>query len=381
MPDTTTYHLTPRNAFHFGVRGLEQESTGISFPSDSLFAALLTAWLDMGNDPATLAEMFPQEKTPDITPPFLLTSVFPRAGSVRFYPTLPLRYLLSQQKLNTLNAKHRLKEVRKIQFISEKLFLQAVSGSKLDDFVPSESATDADAGWYMQGGALWLTRDEAQTLPETLRKTNRQGSQAVAVRHASVWKQSKVPRVAVDRVSSASNIFFTGRLRFNQDCGLWFGIRWLNTDLNIDDNITLRAAMETVLNILSDNGIGAERSAGYGQFSFNSVSAPAFAPPKTGEMFVTLSRAHPVATDAVLDDAVSYNLEAVAGWVRSPIEAAQRRRRMWLVKEGSILQLGENPSMGSLVDVRPRYDHTEFSHPVWRYGLAYPVCIAERRTV
>lgn len=380
MPETTIYHLTPRSAFHFGVRGLEQESTGVYFPSDSLFAALLTAWMELGNDPAALAELFPRETMPDVAPPFLLTSVFPRAGGVRFYPALPLRRMLSPQKLDELNAEHRLKEVKKIKFISECLFERVAAGAILDEFVPaSETPVDTDAGRYMQGSTLWLAREEAEQLPQDMRKTERHGSPAAAVRHAKVWAEAKVPRVTVDRISNASQIFHTGRVRFQKDCGLWFGIRWLKPDAEIANGVIIRTAVETALDILGDSGIGAERSAGYGQFSLDTTDAPQCLSVQSGNQFVTLSRFHPGKADAAFGSETSYKLESVSGWVRSPVEPAQRRRRVWFVQEGSILQASSTPNPGRIVDVRPRYNSAEFSHPVWRYGLAFPVGLADRR--
>ena len=35
------YRLIPKSAFHFGREGLEQHSSAESFPSDSLFSALV----------------------------------------------------------------------------------------------------------------------------------------------------------------------------------------------------------------------------------------------------------------------------------------------------------------------------------------------------
>jgi hypothetical protein len=55
---------------------------------------------------------------------------------VRFYPTLPLRWLLSAEKLKQLHESHRLKEVKKIKYISEALFMAALSGQWLDGAVP-----------------------------------------------------------------------------------------------------------------------------------------------------------------------------------------------------------------------------------------------------
>ncbi len=69
--------------------------------------------------------------------------------------------------------------------------------------------------------------------------------------------------------------------------------------------------------------------------------------------------------------AVGYQLASVAGYLRSPGVASQRRRRLWLVVEGSVLTALPSPVMGDLTDVAPVVG--SFPHPVWRYGLALPV--------
>ncbi len=71
----------------------------------------------------------------------------------------------------------------------------------------------------------------------------------------------------------------------------------------------------------------------------------------------------------------AYELTSVAGWLRSSQGAAQRRRRLWLVREGSVVFLPGTGPWGDVVDVRPTYDDPagDLPHPVWRAGLALAV--------
>jgi CRISPR-associated protein Csm4 len=80
-------------------------------------------------------------------------------------------------------------------------------------------------------------------------------------------------------------------------------------------------------------------------------------------------------------DKSAYALTAVAGWMRSWDGAAQRRKRLWLVEEGSVVRVVGDGPWGDVVNVRPDYDSEAESgglpHPVWRYGLALPVGLKE----
>ncbi|GAB4434046.1 MAG: type III-A CRISPR-associated RAMP protein Csm4 [Anaerolineae bacterium] len=383
MPQLTQYHLAAPGVFHFGVRGVEQEETGTHFPSDSLFSAIFSAWLAQGRAPDELTDLFPrQEMNNDgvlknfyqTTAPFLLTSLFPRANQLRFYPALPLSWLLSKGKLQELHEGHRLKEVKRIKYISEALFLKALASHWLDDWVPAEkSPTPADQGVYLQGGDLWLTRDEISLLPPALNPKTGKGDPLKALRHARVWHTDKAPRVTVDRITNASAIFHTGRLRYSPECGFWFGVQWQANDAGLADGL------RDALAILADDGLGAERNAGYGHFTVTETNTLALPTPQAGDFFVNLSRYSPKTEEVpaiFADERTAYTLTSVAGWLSSPVEPAQRRRRLWLFQEGSVLQQpAEAGALGRLVDVRPVYQQTQFSHPVWRYGLALPVKI------
>lgn len=382
MPTLQLYRVQPNSAFHFGRRGVELEETGRHFPSDSFFAALLLTALEAGHDPGGLAALFPRTGADDrLEPPFLLSSFLPRAGETRFYPALPLGLMLSSEKLDHLHQSHRLKEVKKIRYISEALFEAVCGGDFLDAWVPADrQPQDADRGLYLQGGALWLSREEIERLPDDLGRTDRAGDRLKALRAAAVWEVETAPRVTVDRLRQASNIFHTGRLIFGPDCGFWFGIEWRHPEISpAGSSATIRQIVTETLHLMADGGIGAERNAGYGHFSWREWGQKRLADPAPGERFVTLSRYHPHSGEMpaiMTHDRIAYELVSVGGWLQTPDpgEKTQRRRRLWLFTEGSTLRMpAEAACLGDLVDVRPTYPARDFSHPVWRYGLALPV--------
>ena len=380
MPKLTLYHLHPNSGFHFGQRGVELEKTGSHLPSDSLFSALVATAIQAGYDPDALASLFPQaEAQPDIEPPFLLTSLFPRAGKVRFYPALPLGLMLSAEALQRLQQAQRMKEIKKIAYISESLFETLCSGTKLDEWLPGQPSRPNDQGAYLQGGNLWLTQAEVEKLPEAFWKVKQGGEVTKALRAATVWQVDILPRVTIDRLRDASNIFHAGRLNFSPECGFWFGVEWRRLEAQLQDK-SLPQVFETALHLLSDSGLGAERNTGYGHFCWEKQEDVKILPaPQPGGLFVTLSRYHPRPDDLktiLNDERIAYNLDSVAGWLQTPslTEAAQRRRRLWLFAEGSVLKMpATGPVLGDLVDVRPQYKEKTFSHPVWRYGLALPI--------
>ncbi len=383
MPELTLYHLNPQSAFHFGQRGIEQESTGVYLPSDSLFSALLSTWLEFGGSPDVLTDRFPHYEPANEARglPFLITSLFPRAGGVRFYPPVALSRLLSQEKLDGLHRENRLKEVKKIRFISESLFKAVTAGQTLDRWVPAERTPQpADQGVYIQGSALWLTHDEIEKLPAAMQTSKSTGDPLKALRQANVWRVGKAPRVTVDRASNASQIFHTGRLQMSADCGFWFGVHWQQPDQPAPGtDKSFKQIFDRIMNLLVDAGLGAERNAGYGHFTYEEAGSLTYPDPQPAGLFVTLSRYHPHDTDLPLvieHPRSTYTLTSVAGWLHSPQEAAQRRQRVWLFEEGSVLRMPDHGVVGNLVDVRPRYNGSEFPHPVWRYGLALPVGVA-----
>lgn len=389
MPQLNLYHLTPTSAFHLSLRGVGQEKTEIYLPSDSLFAALVATYMETGGQPEHLTQAFPQYTETDTAeaghhptpPPFLLTSTFPRAGALRFYPAPPsLNLMLSAAGRAELEAKGRLKEVKKIQFLSEGLFEKLVQGEKLDTWLPGQETTSrpgasaAEQGLFLHGGVLWLMTDEIKLLPQAMQLDDKGRPRPVEALHRlTIWQVGATPRVTVDRRSNASEIFYTGRVTFSPECGWWFGLAW---DPGAAE--ATRQAVALTLRALPDAGLGGERAVGYGQFECHKAGERSWPTPAAYDTFLTLSRYHPRPNElphVIQGAAVAYKLVSVGGWLASFTQKAQRRRRLWLLSEGSVVRaVGDGP-WGDMVDVRPIYPGAtnRFDHPVWRFGLACPV--------
>jgi CRISPR-associated protein Csm4 len=127
------------------------------------------------------------------------------------------------------------------------------------------------------------------------------------------------------------------------------------------------------LSLLQHDGLGGERTAGYGAFTFAEDKPIDLPPPQPGRPGLLLSRYHPRPDElpaALTHREAAYKLTAVEGWLRSPDSIPQRRRRLFLVAEGSLVCPPAHPA-GDVPDVRPIYPSSAESipHPVYRYGI------------
>lgn len=333
-------------SFHFGQHGLGQQETAITMPSDSLFAALV----------ARLARTRGSQAVDDFCQPFLagkpsfiVSSTYPLAGTVRFLP-VPLR---SQRALDVTGA--HAKALKKIHFVSENIFRQLIKGVSL-----AKLYSDAHK---LQGGHVLVGADEFERLPVAQQKPN-----------ANIWQVEQNPHVTLDRSSSASNLYFIGRVQFAAECGLWFGVQWFENEK------TLKKLFKDLLEDLADAGLGAERGVGMGAAQIKALEALEL--PDAENAWVTLSRYLPAEDETALlaDKGTAYALKSVGGWLDSPVNLGQRRRPVNLLVEGSVIGTRlEKLAPGQMVDVRPRYRDLQGSeidplnHAVYRCGFALAV--------
>ena len=322
MSKRIIYRLNFRSPLHLGRRGVGLEETEISIPADTLFSAICQTWRTFYGE-GHLTEFLTQYQNDE---PFLLTSAFPFAGDIRFFPK-PLIDL-------NVNADDEHKKLKKVRFVSEKRFSQ----------IATDESIAFDLKHLVNNGQLWIHDDDK--CPST------------------VWSIDKRPRVTLDRQSSSSEIWHLGGVKFHEECGLWFGAEF--------DTEETQKRIETILRILGDTGIGGERSAGYGLFDLHSHPTESESYQET-DRFVTLSPICPrdaEQLEALIQGDVGYTLEERSGWIGSPEGNGLRRQQIWMFGEGSVLN-GNGSRIGRLVDLKP----DSFSHPVWRYAYAWPLKI------
>ncbi len=334
--------------FHFGRHGLGQEKSSVHFPSDSLFAALVTR----------IAIMYGRKSVEEFTarfiensPPFLLTSAFPRWKDILFFPP-PLS---AGEK--DISDETTTKTLKKVAYLSQGVFQSVIAGRSL--------AKSWDSSTKFHGETVLVTKEETEGLPEKITRD---------IRPEPMWQSDRQPRVTIDRVANSSTIYHTGQVLFNDDGGLWFGIRWL-----VDEP----ALKEKVLNVFTElghAGLGGERSSGYGISKItlkNEISLPQPA----GKPWVSLSRFIPKEEEisALSYPEAAYQIEAVGGWARSePGKKDGQRRIVHLLDEGAVLGSLDTNAPGMMVDAQPSYDGEKpLGHPVYRNGFALGVGLAK----
>ncbi len=373
MPQLTPYFLNFISGLHLGTRGINLEESATQIPSDTIFSAFVDSWRNAGQNISALLAKFTASP---LAPPFLLTSAYPFVGGVRFYPA-PLN---STQCFSWATLQERGKAIKRLRYWSEGILRHALAGEVLDEWLfPQDPFATPVRGLALQGGALWMGVDEVQNLPEALRlaeENSRHARPLHALRQITVFALDRTPRVTVDRIRSASAIFHVGRTTFAAGCGLWFGVQWRSPEIFAgQSDRTWHALFAETLAQLEGNGIGGMRSSGYGAFHSAQGTPFELPEPQQGKPALLLSRYHPTKVElpGVLASPAAYTLVPVAGWLRSPDAVAQRRKRLMLVGEGSIVCLPAAVA-GDLVDIGPTYAGTPgVSHPVYRYGLALSV--------
>ncbi len=325
--------------FHWGRHGLGQEESGWHVPSDTLFAALVARLAELRGVAAVEALVGAARADP----PFVLSSAFPRAGQICFFP-MPLRPPTALAPEGP-----RPKDLKKVKFVSAELFRALSQGQALADLITSVEK--------LHSGQVLLTQDEHKQLPPAVRESQ------------IVWKIEKRPRVAVGRVAHNSQIYFTGRTTFQPDCGLWFGVRWIRRD------DILAQTLAALWADLGDAGLGGVRNSGFGRCEIKHAGSLDL-PDANTKLWVSLGRYLPRADemDALRAEGAAYTIETVGGWVDSPVSKSERRRAIRVIAEGAVLGQVSRAVPGQIADVQPDYNGTQpLGHPVWRSGLALAV--------
>lgn len=319
-------YLEPRGAFHLGERGIGLEETAEIVHADTLYAALAAAAVLL-DGPAAARDWFGEE------PPVLLSSAFPFAGPVRFYP----RPMGPPPEGTELPWKD-------VAFLSEGLLARYLRGEPLPAAV-------------ILGEGQALLPEEAEAMRAALGVRELEGMR--------LWAAEAVPRVALDLPTQRSNLWYFGRVTFRAGAGYFFRVRYRRPEA--------ADAFRAAVRLLGDTGLGGDRTSGHGLFRPRFEPAPPLG--GTTGRFLTLAPVYPprdqVAT--LLGPGSRYRWLTRSGWIGGTLPAPYRRRTVRMLAEGSLLEGDPAGLWGAWADVTPAGLPKPLPHPVYRYGFAFPV--------
>jgi CRISPR-associated protein Csm4 len=286
--------LKIHSPLHIGKEGLGMEESFVSIHSDTLYSAIYSAW----------QELFPFEGEL----PFKISSAYPYIENTFFFPkpSLPAPGFEDAEKRDTYA-----KDVKKTPFVDMDTF-QSWINARIIDF-------------------------------ERMKENNRRLKSAIA--------NTVRPRVALDRISSASSLYFIGEVLFDKkrDCGLYF---------LVDSNLENWEKLQRVMLHLGETGIGGERSSGYGRFTPSYVDTFPLPTAETGDKYLTLSLLLPSGKEEA-QQAYSYRIIKRGGWSKDTLH-----KQVYMFTEGSVFSA---PVEGKTVIV------ADVGHPVYRYGRSFMV--------
>ena len=334
--ETTIYRLKFKTQLHLGRAtgpaqtgklGLEKTETYI--PADTLFSAICQTWATF-YDTASLTDFLNPYTAENGTLPFTLTSAFPFAANVYFFP-------------KPVTFQTRSKKSKRVQFVSDSIFRDIIAGNP----------PNFDEDSLINSENVWISADEKDQL-KALMDANKK---------VNVWETDTRPRVTIGALNAGSEIWHVQTVQLNKKCGLWFAAKF--------DSDETKHTIETLLEVLGDSGIGGERNAGYGAFDFD-TTAIEIPNARGSNQSMTLSPICPKSANQLehlIGGNVAYTLNPLTGWV-STTGTASRRKQVNMFAEGSVLNTTDEP-VGRLVDLKP----DNCAHPVYRYGYAWQVGI------
>lgn len=326
-----------RNPVHFGELGIGMEETSDRIHSDTLFSAWVSAYARLfGKD--AVEELLKQFQT-ETEPPFRLSSTFiyrELNGKTIYYLPRPLKRPMNYPEDDFEFAK----EYKKLNYLPLKIW----------------------QCWYQGEGWTNSDKEELKAKAKKQENLNDKLKKAGTFDYGEAIKKGKVPKIAVDRITRATNIYYTNFGYFEKNSGLYFLVKFSNPEF---ENIFL-----SVLNFLGDEGIGGERSSGAGQFNVekpNELTADWNQVINFNEgnfnSLISLFWEESLSNNCLENS--SYELLRRGGWISASPSGSQRRRKsVQMFTEGSVFPV---KPIGKLANVTPDGFTT---HHVYRSGIS-----------
>lgn len=321
-----------RNPVHFGELGIGIEETSERVHSDTLFSAWVSVYARLFGKVAVeglLREI--QEK-----PSFRLSSTFTYRqvdGKPIYYLPRPL-----QRPINYPEDDFEFtKAYKKLNYLPLEIWQR----------------------WYQGKG--FIESDRLELIAKTKGQANGDLQKAGTFDCGEASKKAKIPKIAVDRTTRATNLYSTGFVKFAENSGLYLVAEF--------DNQNIANTFLAVLNFLGEEGLGGERSSGAGQFK---VEPHELTPPwkqviefpsKNYYSLISLFWENPLPSGCL--ENASYELQKRGGWISSSPSGSQRRRKsLQMFAEGSVFPV---KPQGKLANVTPDgFRH----HQIYRSGIS-----------
>lgn len=347
-----------RNFAHFGELGIGMESTNEMVRSDTLFSGWVGAYVRLFPD--RIDELIAKFNSGN-EPPFRLSSTFiyRKVGEEIIY-YLPRPY---QRPLNfPEDSLEFAKEYKKLNYLPLSVWQR----------------------WYQGEGFSEADKQELIARAKKEETTDSKLEKAGTFDYGKGFEKEKVPKIAVDRTTRNTNIYYVQFVRYqwetngndvNSLTGLYFLAYFPEPDF--------AKTFSAVFNFLGEEGIGGLRSRGAGQFTVTESSIDSNSTWHDvlnfsgGQRHGLISLFWDNNSDLISGDNLktsSYELLKRSGWiVASPTGSQKRRQSVQMFAEGSVFPFKPG---GKLADVTPD-GFTD--HPVYRSGISVslPIKIEE----
>lgn len=299
--------------------------------SDTLMGALATALVSVGRlqTPESLKRFMDLVKVSSAFPCLLDES----DGRTWYFFPAPLGFMLSRDM--------RLrKKVKKVQWLEKELFERVLQAERLHEalrvYEPAESLDErpTEDVIAVAGTFAWSSRCGLNESP-----------QQYVVRQERMRVQ--VPRSAAEDAQPFYQSSYCFLRRGKRRAGLFFLI-----------DAAEQAYLEKIdlaLNVLADQGLGADRHIGLGHFTWQSSEELAFQLPINANGLLSLGVLLPEKQEQLSAcPPVAYSLIPRGGWVSVPTFLNIRRNTVYMFGEGSTFQLRDHTVIqGCVRDLRP----------------------------
>ncbi len=328
------YHLYFSGPLHPGIESIGQEKIEKTIRSDTLWGAIIQAWLLLFDD--SPAEVIKGGY-------FDVSSCFPLIQNTRFFPSPVGLFDKLMEEVSKKPPRFRpsIKDLKKITHISESLLKKVAMGNEitLDD----------------------LIRDEKLTIYPLFHDSTD---------HFQVICQR--PRIRINQLTGAVDadaFFYCSDSFFERNSGLFFLAKFRDDET--------KAKFDAALRLLGDTGLGADRSVGRGQFYFeeSNLSLPEI---ESEAEYLLLSLYRPsrreVQENIMSSPASRYQLIRRWGRAASVFTSGFRRADSWMFAEGSVFSFKPEGTVPKVLR-----ENDEVPHDVYRYGRAFTLPITKRK--